>query len=76
MPELSRLAYKTRESANVMPGLPRLAFTMRETASMIGVDYQTVYRLTKRGLLRSSGGLRTKLFSLAEIERFLAATAK
>jgi hypothetical protein len=47
---------------------------MRETAEIIGVNYQTVYRLNKRGLLRSSGALRTKLFSKAEIERFLAST--
>jgi hypothetical protein len=53
------------------PALPRLAFTMRETAAIIGVNYQTVYRLHKRGLLRSSSALRTKLFPLAEIQRFL-----
>ncbi len=49
----------------------RLAYTMKETAGLLGVNYQTVYRLNKRGLLRSSSGLRTKLFSLAEIQRFL-----
>jgi hypothetical protein len=52
----------------------RLAYSMRETANLIGVNYQTVYRLNKRGLLRSSTALRTKLFSKAEIERFLAST--
>ncbi len=56
------------------PALPRLAYTMRETAEIIGVDYQTVYRLSKRGLLRSSTALRTNLFPKSEIERFLAAT--
>jgi hypothetical protein len=44
---------------------------MRETAEIIGVNYQTVYRLNKRGLLKSAGGLRTKLFPLSEIQRFL-----
>lgn len=62
-------------SAAANPALPRLAFSMRETAQLLGVNYQTVYRLNKRGLLRSSAGLRTKLFSLSEIERFLKATS-
>ncbi len=56
------------------PALPRLAYTMRETAGVLGVNYQTVYRLHKRGLLRSSTALRTKLFPVGEIERFLSAT--
>lgn len=56
------------------PTLPRLAYTMRETAEIIGVNYQTIYRLSKRGLLRSAGGLRTKLFPRSEIERFLSST--
>ena len=51
--------------------LPRLAYSMRETADVLGVNYQTVYRLSKRGLLKSSSHLRTKLFAVAEIERFL-----
>jgi len=54
------------------PGLPRLAYSMRETAEILGVSYQTVFRLHKRGLLRSCSVLRHKLFPLTEIERFLA----
>ncbi len=53
---------------------PRMAYTMRETAAILGVEYQTVYRLCKRGLLRSSTALRTKLFPVSEIERFLNST--
>lgn len=56
------------------PTLPRLAYSMRETAAILGLAYQTVYRLHKRGLLHSSTALRTKLFSREEIERFLRAT--
>ena len=56
------------------PALPRLAYTMRETAAILGVNYQTVYRLLKRGLLKSSSALRTKLIPVSEIERFLNAT--
>lgn len=63
-----------KEKQSDKPALPRLAYTMRETAEVLGVDYQTVYRLSKRGLLRSSTSLRTKLFPVSEIERFLAST--
>jgi excisionase family DNA binding protein len=55
---------------------PRLAYNMRETAEVLGVHYQTVYRLLKRGLLRSSGALRRKVISKAEIERFLKETSQ
>lgn len=61
---------ETKPTQSPIP-LPRLAYTMRETATMLGVNYQTVYRLSKRGLLKSSGHLRTKLFAVSEIERFL-----
>ena len=57
-------------------GLPRLAYTMRETAEVLGVHYQTVYRLLKRGLLRSSGALRHKRIAKAEIEWFLKETSQ
>ena len=57
-------------------GRPRLAYTLRETAEVLGVHYQTVYRLLKRGLLRSSGALRCKIISKAEIERFLKETSQ
>ena len=55
---------------------PRLAYTMRETAEMLGISYQTVYRLVKRGLLKPSGALRNKIISRAEIERFLKETSR
>jgi excisionase family DNA binding protein len=56
------------------PALPRLAYSMAETAELLGLSYQTVYRLNKRGLLNSSSALRHKLFPLSEIERFLQST--
>lgn len=59
------------QNAVTEPAPERLAYTMKETAQMLGVDYQTVYRLCKRGLLKSSGSMRIKLFARAEIERFL-----
>jgi excisionase family DNA binding protein len=57
-------------------GIPRLAYNMRETAELLGVHYQTVYRLLKRGLLRSSGALRHKRIAKTEIERFLKETSQ
>lgn len=65
---------KTETNTIETPASVRLAYTMRETAGLIGVNYQTVYRLNKRGLLRSSTALRTKLFPRSEIERFLKST--
>ena len=72
---LPRPDFKNQAAAPVLSALPRLAYSMRETASILGVNYQTVYRLNKRGLLKSSGALRTKLFPVTEIERFLSATS-
>jgi excisionase family DNA binding protein len=56
--------------------LPKLAYSMREAAQVLGISYITVHRLLKRGLLRSSSALRTKVISHAEIERFLRSTTK
>ena len=55
---------------NVEP-IPRLAYTMRETAEILGVSYITVFRLLKRGKLRASDAVRTKIIPRTEIERFL-----
>jgi excisionase family DNA binding protein len=51
--------------------LPRLAYTMRETAIILGVSYITVHRLLKRGKLRASDAIRSKVIPRSEIERFL-----
>jgi excisionase family DNA binding protein len=85
--ELERLLQAARPSAepalqNVgnwprdVGGLARLAFTVAETAEVLGVSPATVYRLLKRGLLRSSSALRHKIIARAEIERFLKETSK
>jgi len=56
--------------------LPRLAYTLKETAKILGISYITAWRLTKRGLLKASSALRTKIVSASEIERFLKSTSK
>ena len=51
-----------------------MSFTVKQTAELLGVGPETVYRLLKRGLLRSSSALRTKVIPKVEIERFLKET--
>ena len=54
--------------------LPRLAYKPTEAAIVLGINQFTIYRLLKRGLLKSSGGLRHKLIPHTELERYLKAT--
>ena len=66
----------TSEHTSVKPPLPKLAYSMQEAADVLGVSYFTVHRMLKRGLLRSSTALRTKLIPHVELERFLKDTLK
>lgn len=54
--------------------IPRLAFTLAEFAQAIGVSYITAWRLVKRGEVRSSTALRTKVIPVTEVERWLKST--
>jgi hypothetical protein len=63
-----------KEKSSETPALQRMAYTMAETAELLGLSYNSVYRLNKRGLLNSSSALRHKLFPRSEIERFLQST--
>ena len=56
------------------PPLPKLAYSMREAAEVIGVSYITMFRLLKRGLIKSSSACRHKLIPHRELERFLKDT--
>ena len=49
----------------------RLAYTLREAAAMLGVSQSSVYRLIKRGQLRSTSGMRRKLIGREELLKFL-----
>jgi excisionase family DNA binding protein len=51
-----------------------MGFTVKQTAELLGLCNDTVYRLLKRGLLRSSSALRHKIIPKSEIERFLKET--
>jgi excisionase family DNA binding protein len=55
--------------------IPRLAYSPHEAALALGVCDETVYRLLKRGLLKSSSKLRHKLIPVSELERFLRETS-
>jgi hypothetical protein len=54
--------------------LPKLAFNRRDAAAMLSMSEPTLDRLTERGLLRPSRATRRPLYSLAELQRFLAET--
>ena len=52
----------------------RLALNLQGTAAALGISEISVRRLVRRGLPSPSRALRTLVFPLKEIERFLAAT--
>lgn len=53
------------------PLTEKFAFSLHEVCQILGVCAVTVWRLEKRGRLRSVPGLRCKIYPRAEIERFL-----
>jgi len=50
----------------------RLAYTVKQLCSELSLSPATIYRLDSRGLLKSVPGIRTKLYSRTEVEKFLA----
>jgi hypothetical protein len=53
----------------------RLAYQTNETCQLLGgISRVSLWRLEKRGLITPSKALRMKLYSRAEIERFLGET--
>lgn len=72
--EVPKTAHASDSTESHREALPRLAYTMAETAQMLGVSYITVFRLLKRGKLRASTALRSKVIARTEIERFLRET--
>ena len=57
------------------PALQKLAYTTNDAAEMLGVNPATIWRLTKRGLLRPSKGIRYARYTLEELQRYLRDTA-
>ena len=56
------------------PDPAALVYTVDEVAALLKVTPKTVYRLIERGLLKSTGAVRHKRITPAEIERFLRVT--
>ena len=54
------------------PKIERLTYTKRELCAALRLSPVSIYRLEVRGLLRPIPGIRHKLFSVAEVTRFLA----
>ena len=52
--------------------IERLAYTKEELCVSLSLSPITLWRLEKRGLIHSIAGIRHKLYSVAEVKRFLA----
>jgi ribosomal protein S20 len=53
---------------------PKLGFTRVEAAQALGISPNSLDRLATRGLIHPSRALRRPLYSLSELQRFLAET--
>lgn len=65
----------TSDITTASPGKPveRLALNKQEAAAALGISDTTLWRLEKRGKIRSVPGIRHKIYPRAELERFLSA---
>lgn len=59
-----------------VPPVERLAFSATETAAALGISKVSLWRLSRRGLIRPIGHLRIPLYAKSEIERFLRTGTK
>lgn len=64
---------KTPEKYNV--ATERLAYTRQELCEALKVSAVTLWRLERTGRIRPVPGVRHKLYSIAEVQRFLAGGA-
>jgi predicted site-specific integrase-resolvase len=53
------------------PVVEKLALNARELREALGISATTAWRLEKAGRIRSVAGIRTKIFPLVEVRRFL-----
>ncbi len=58
-------------SGQSTPAPLRLALTTQEACTALGICSVSLWRLEKRGLIRSVPHLRHKMWPIAELERFL-----
>ena len=62
------LAYDLK-SPNEVP--IRLTFTLKQLCSELSLSPDTIYKLENQGLIKSVPGVRRKIYSRAEVLRFL-----
>jgi predicted site-specific integrase-resolvase len=58
-------------TAAAAPQLERLTYTAREACAALGVSNTTLWRLDRRGLIKAVPGIRTKLYAVTELHRFV-----
>src|SRR5687768_5508767 len=59
-----------------IPKTTKLAYTKNELAEELSMSPTTIWRLEQRGLLKSVPGLRTKLYSRKDVDRYLNGSEK
>ncbi len=68
----TRLAEEPEERS---PAKAKLAYGMHEAAALISVSYHTLFRLIKKGEIKSVRKTRTHLIPRKELERFIEDSA-
>ena len=71
MAKIHTAAASGKNEAPFAPLTERLAYSLSDLKSVTGLSTTTVWRLEKRGLLRPVAGIRSKLYSRANVEAFL-----
>ena len=66
----------TTTHAEAPQHIERLAYTKYELCASLSLSPITLWRLEKRGLIHPIAGIRHKLYSVAEVKRFLARRAE
>jgi DNA-binding XRE family transcriptional regulator len=52
--------------------VPKLSYTLAQLAEEVGLSKVSIYRMEALGLIKSVPGIRKKIYSRAEVERFLS----
>lgn len=57
------------------PSNAKLVYSLKELSALLGISTLTLRRLNTRGLIRSLPGIRHKIFSRREVDRFINASS-
>lgn len=69
-PEQREIMETTFEKPAARP-VEKLAYNADEACAALGIKRTTLWRFERRGLIAPVSGIRHKLYSVAEIKRFL-----